>query len=65
MTGTPAAIAITLSSMLVTGLLGLLLLYALRRRSIATVLTGDGAGAGGQPGRRGRRRDDARPATGP
>ena len=39
MTGTPAAIAVTLSSMLVTGLLGLLVLYALRRRSIATVLT--------------------------
>jgi signal transduction histidine kinase len=38
MTGTPAAIAVTLASMLVTGLVGLLVLYALRRRSIATVL---------------------------
>ena len=39
MTGTPTAIAVTLSSMLATGLVGLLVLYALRRRSITTVLT--------------------------
>lgn len=35
----PAAIAVALSSILVTSLVGLLVLYALRRRSIATVLT--------------------------
>jgi signal transduction histidine kinase len=39
MTGSPAAIAVALSSMLVVSLAGLLVLYALRRRPITTVLT--------------------------